>query len=179
MLGSSSIGSRIILYNSMNLQPSDGNLNQVKALHSQDNKSVPPLEQCLFLYTETGWTDCGLYAITYVVDLAAGNNPSDIIYDQSAICSYLSRKIEYQFFHNINYAQIRIITSTVWNILIVQKNGHFFGKLVLRNNLGQHHLYITKLILTNFTTKKRKDNVSVLEHDLNFVLHWKITIKSH
>ena len=70
MLGSSSIDSRIILYNSMNLQPSDGNLNQVKALHSQDNKSVPPLEQCLFLYTETGWTDCGLYAITYVVDLA-------------------------------------------------------------------------------------------------------------
>lgn len=51
------------------------------------------------------------------------------------------------------------------------KNGHFFGKLVLRNNLGQHHLYITKPILTNFTTKKRKDNVSVLEHDLNFVLH--------
>ena len=74
MLGSSSIGSRIILYNSMNLQPSDGNLNQVKALHSQDNKSVSPLEQCPFLYTETGWTDCGLYAIAYVVDLAAGNN---------------------------------------------------------------------------------------------------------
>ena len=60
------------------------------ALYSQENISVPPMEQCLFPYTQTGSTDCGLYAITYAVDLAAGNNSSDIIYDHSAIRSHLS-----------------------------------------------------------------------------------------
>ena len=49
------------------------------------------MEQCLFIYTQTGSTDCGLYAIAYVVDLAAGNNPSSIIYDQSAMHSLLSQ----------------------------------------------------------------------------------------
>ena len=42
---SSSIGNRIILYDIMNLQPSDDILNQVTALYSQDSKSVPPMEQ--------------------------------------------------------------------------------------------------------------------------------------
>ena len=77
----------------MKLQPSDDILNQVTALYSQENKSVPAMEQCLFPYTQTGSTDCGLYAIAYAVDLAAGNNHFDIIYDQSAMRSHLSQCI--------------------------------------------------------------------------------------
>ena len=38
---SSTIGNRIILYHSMNLQTSDDILNEVTTLYSQDNKSAP------------------------------------------------------------------------------------------------------------------------------------------
>ena len=41
----------------MNLQPSDDIKNQITALYSQDNKSVPPMEQRLFPYTQTVSTD--------------------------------------------------------------------------------------------------------------------------
>ena len=34
--------------------------------------------------------DCDLYATSYAIDLAAGINPSDIIYDQNAMRSPLS-----------------------------------------------------------------------------------------
>ena len=76
---SSTIGNRIILYHSMNLQPSDDILNEVTTLYSQDNKSVLPMEQCLF--PQTGLTDCGLYAIPDAVDLVARSNPFDIFHN--------------------------------------------------------------------------------------------------
>ena len=71
----------------MNLQPSDDIKNQITALYSQDNKSVPPMEQRPFPYTQTVSTDCALYAVAHAVDLVKGNDPSEIIYDQSAMCS--------------------------------------------------------------------------------------------
>ena len=69
----------------MNLEPSDDIVNQLTALYSQDRKSVPPMKQCFFPYNQTGSTDGDIYA----VDLAAGDNASDIIYDQSGLCRYL------------------------------------------------------------------------------------------
>ena len=50
-------------------------------------------------------TGCGLYTIAFAIDLAARNNPSDIIYDQSAIAATfhsVQYKIEYQFFHDVD-----------------------------------------------------------------------------
>lgn len=66
--------------------------------------TVPPMEKCLFTYTQTGSTGCGLYTIAFAIDLAARNNPSDI-YDQSAIAATFHSvyyKIEYQFFHDVD-----------------------------------------------------------------------------
>ena len=99
------------------------------------------MEQCLFPYTQTGSTGHGLYAIAFAVDLAAGNNPCDIIYDQSVMCSHLSQCI---LENRISiFPQHRLCPDkNVQNMLTVQKNGHLLKKLVLRNNLRQqHHLY--------------------------------------
>ena len=35
--------------------------------------------------TQVGSNDCGLFCIAYAVDLAEGNDPSDIAYDQSCM----------------------------------------------------------------------------------------------
>ena len=53
-------------------------------------------------FTQTRSTDCGLYAIAYAVDLAAGNNPSDINYDQGAMLSHISQCIFKK--QNINFS---------------------------------------------------------------------------
>ena len=76
--------------------------------------------------------------------------------------------MEHYFFHDIDSAQIRISISTVRNILIVQENGSFLEKLVARNNLRQHHLYLHKTGTHKLHIYLRKEDISVLEHGLNF-----------
>jgi len=86
---SSSIGGQIIIYDSLNLKPTDHLLKQITVLYSHDH-NLPPTKQCDLKHTQIGYTDCGLFAIAYAVDLSLGNNPADIIYDQNTMRKHLS-----------------------------------------------------------------------------------------
>ena len=77
----SSMYSKTAIYDSLNLQPTDFLLNQIRQLFSCDN-SMPNFEQ-IKCYEQVGSTDCGLFAIAYAVDILNGNNDYGFIYDQT------------------------------------------------------------------------------------------------
>ena len=56
----SSMYSKIAIYDSLNLQPTDFLLNQIRQLFSYDN-SMPNFEQ-IKCYEQVGSADCGLFA---------------------------------------------------------------------------------------------------------------------
>ena len=66
----SSMYSKIPIYDSLNLQPTDFLLNQIRQLFSYDN-SMPNFEQ-IKCYEQVGSTDCRLFAIAYAVDILNG-----------------------------------------------------------------------------------------------------------
>ena len=76
----SSMYSKIAIYDSLNLQPTDFLLNQIQQLFSCDD-SMPNFEQ-IKCYEQVGSTDCGgLFAIAYAADILNGNNIYDLIYN--------------------------------------------------------------------------------------------------
>ena len=79
----SSMYSKIAIYDSLNLQPTDFLLNQIRQLFSCDN-SMPNFEQ-IKCYEQVGSTDCGKFVIAYAVDILNGNNIYDLIYEQTTI----------------------------------------------------------------------------------------------
>ena len=83
----SSIYLKIAIHDSLNLQPTDFLLNQIRQLFSCDN-SMPNFEQ-IKCYEQVGSTDCGLFAIAYAVDILNGNNVYDLIYDQNKMREHL------------------------------------------------------------------------------------------
>ena len=40
-------------------------------------------------HQQVGTTDCGVFAIAYSIDILFGNNPSEIVYDQSILPQHL------------------------------------------------------------------------------------------
>ena len=83
----SSMYSKIAIYDSLNLQPTDFLLNQIRQLFSCDN-SMPNFEQ-IKCYEQVRSTDCGLFAIAYVKGILNGNNVYDLIYDQTKMREHL------------------------------------------------------------------------------------------
>ena len=79
----SSMYSKVAIYDSLNLQPTDFLLNQIRQLFSCDN-SMPNFEQ-IKCYEQVGSTDCGKFVIAYAVDILNGNNIYDLIYEQTTI----------------------------------------------------------------------------------------------
>ena len=64
--------SKIAIYDSLYLQPTNFLLNQIRQLFSYDN-SMPNCEY-IKCYEQVGSTDCGLFAIAYAVNVSNGNN---------------------------------------------------------------------------------------------------------
>ena len=77
----SSMYSKIAIYDSLNLQPTDFLLNRIRQSFSCDN-SMPNFEQ-IKCYEQVRSTDCGLFAIAYAADILNGNDIYDLIYDQT------------------------------------------------------------------------------------------------
>ena len=73
--------SKIAIYDSLNLQPTDFLLNRIRQSFSCDN-SMPNFEQIKW-YEQVWSTDCGLFAIAYAADILNGNDIYDLIYDQT------------------------------------------------------------------------------------------------
>ena len=83
----SSMYSKIAIYDSLNLQPTDFLLNQIRQLFSYDN-SMPNFEQ-IKCYEQVESTDCGLLAIAYGADILNGNNVYDLICNQTKMREHL------------------------------------------------------------------------------------------
>ena len=79
---SSSLARKVEIYDSLNLVPTQELLDQIKSVSSVDS-SLPKIEQVFISAIQNGNIDCVVFAIAYAIDIAAGNNPATIVYDQS------------------------------------------------------------------------------------------------
>ena len=91
---STSIGGKIILYDSLNLKPTNELLKQIAKLYSPDESVIPSFHQADIPFPQQGCTDCGLYAIAYVTEIIFGQNPASAVYDQSKMRSHLMSCLE-------------------------------------------------------------------------------------
>ena len=69
------------------MRPTDILLKQITELFSPD-EAMPPYKQHA-CHKQLGSTDCGAFAIAYVVDVLLGNEPEKIRYDQSKMREHL------------------------------------------------------------------------------------------
>ena len=83
----SSLNGKVIIYDSLNMKPTDSLIKQMKQLFSPDD-SLPPYHQAN-CHVQTGSKDCGLFAIAYAVSLFHGIEPDKIVYDQSKMRTHL------------------------------------------------------------------------------------------
>ena len=79
---SSLLAGKVNIYDSLKLTPTQELLDQIKAVYSVDS-AFPEIEKIFISATQNGNIDCGIFAIVYAIDIAAGNNPTTIVYDQS------------------------------------------------------------------------------------------------
>ena len=59
--------------------------------HGQDSNlavELPPAQ------TQQGGVDCGLFAFAFAYELADGNDPSDVSFDQGKMCQHLVQCLE-------------------------------------------------------------------------------------
>ena len=85
---STSFGSKVSFYDSINSSPTQQLLQQITALYSPDN-SIPESHQAVIIHPQEGSTCCGVFAIAYAFELALGNDPSLFVFDQSKMREHL------------------------------------------------------------------------------------------
>jgi hypothetical protein len=85
---STSFGSKVSIYDSLNSSPTQQFLQQITALYSPAN-SIPESHQAVIVHPQEGSTDCGVFAIAYAFELALGNDPSLFMFDQSKMREHL------------------------------------------------------------------------------------------
>ena len=61
-------------------------------LFSPDHST--PLYESVLCHKQTGSSDCGLFAIAYAIDLLHGDDPKNILYDQSKMHKHLLKNLE-------------------------------------------------------------------------------------
>ena len=83
----SSFNGEVRIFDSLNTDPTIETLQQIKQLFSPDNTF--PQYQPSPCHKQVGTTDCGVFAIAYSIDILFGNNPSEIVYDQSKLRQHL------------------------------------------------------------------------------------------
>ena len=79
---STNIHRDVTVYDSLNTPPSTDLIAQITRIYSDDNHP-PTTQQVRIPFRQQGGRDCGLFALAYAVDLAYGNDPSKIRYDQA------------------------------------------------------------------------------------------------
>ena len=88
----SSFNGKVKLYDSLNTELTPETVNQMNQLFSP-NDSTPPHKRVL-CHKQAGSSDCGLVAIAYAIDLLHGDNPKNIIYDQSKMRDHFLKNLE-------------------------------------------------------------------------------------
>ena len=83
----SSVKGVISIYDSMNSQPTELVVKQMKQLFSPDNGTLNYVQRKC--HKQIGGNDCGLFAIAYAIDILTGNDPDKIRYDQTRMRHHL------------------------------------------------------------------------------------------
>ena len=83
-----SLTNKVKIYDSLNIKPTTEPLEQITAIYSCDS-TIPEILQVALPACQNGNVDCGLFAIAYATDLAIGNNPAEIMYDQCEMRNHL------------------------------------------------------------------------------------------
>ena len=78
---SSSTGNIARIYDSLNLQPTENLIKQIRQIYSPDSYVGPALTQVKLQSTNTRGVEYELSAIAYAVDILPFNNRAEIIYD--------------------------------------------------------------------------------------------------
>ena len=86
---SSSLGNKVVIFDSLNSNPTQELISQISTLYSPDKDITPTTHLCVMPAEQKGSVDCGLFSIAYATDLAFGNDPSKVVYDQSAMRDHL------------------------------------------------------------------------------------------
>ena len=84
-----SIRCKVKIFDSLNLSPSPELIKQVCTLYSPDPKITPTTLKVEIRSIQSGYTDCGLFAIAYAVEIADGYDPASIIFYQSKMRNHL------------------------------------------------------------------------------------------
>ena len=91
---SCSIGGKVKLFDSLNLQPSEELIKQINILYSPDPTVSSTINQAQLRELQRGSKDCGLFAIAFATELAFGHDPSNFIFDQSKMRQHLIKCFE-------------------------------------------------------------------------------------
>ena len=83
----SSFNGEVRIFDSLNTDPTIETLQQIKQLFSPENTF--PQYQLSPCHKQVGTTDCGDFGIAYSIDILFGNNPSEIVFDQSKLRQHL------------------------------------------------------------------------------------------
>ena len=84
---STSLTNKVKIYDSRNIKPTTELLEQITAIYSCDS-TIPEILQVTLPAHQNGSADCGLFATAYATDLAIGNNPVEIMYDQCEMTNH-------------------------------------------------------------------------------------------
>ena len=84
-----SIRGRVKIFDRLNLSPSPELMKQICTLYSPDPKITSTTLKTEIRSTQSGYTDCGLFAIAYAVEIVNGYDPASVIFDQSKMRNHL------------------------------------------------------------------------------------------
>ena len=84
-----SIPGKVKIFDSLNLSPSPELMKQICTLYSPDPNITPTTLKAEIRSLQSGYTDCGLFAIAYAVEIAHGYDPASVIFDQSKMRNHL------------------------------------------------------------------------------------------
>ena len=91
---STSIGNKVRIYDSLNMEPTDDVKLQVATLYSPDPAITPTIERAVIVSQQKGGVDCGIFCIAYATDLLYGEDPAKIHYDQEKMRPHLIKCLE-------------------------------------------------------------------------------------
>ena len=89
-LASSSITGKVIIYDSLNSQPTHDLYKQLARIYSPDCDVIPDIYQSVVANKQQRSCDCGIFTLAYATELANGFDPSNFIFDQSKMRDHLS-----------------------------------------------------------------------------------------
>ena len=80
---------KVTLYDSLNYEPTEALIQQIRAIYSPDDTTTPETFQCNIIGRQIGAVDCGLYALAYATELVHGYDPGLYLFDQSKMRGHL------------------------------------------------------------------------------------------